>query len=93
MAANPMGQLPNFGFTSGSVAERPEDLTFFEDCKLYQDESHLILLNKEPEGDSFDQRYKIICSINFKSIVEICPYVDSSSASSNKYNLRSSNIL
>ena len=93
MAANPMGQLPSFGFSSGSVSEKPADLTYFEDCKLYQDESHLILLNKEPEGDSFDQRYKIVCSINFKSIVEIRPYVDASSGSSNKYNLRSSNIL
>ena len=78
MAANPMGQLPNFGFTSGSVAERPTDLTVFEDCKLYQDESHLILLGKEPEGDNFEKRFKIICSINFKSIVEIVPYVDPS---------------
>ena len=81
IAANPMGQLPNFGFTTGSVAERPADLTFYEDCKLYQDESNLILLSKEPEGENFDQRYKIICSINFKSIIEIRPYVDSSTGS------------
>ena len=93
MAANPMGQLPNFGFSTGSVAEKPTELSSFEDCKLYQDESHLILLSKRPEGESFEQRYKIVCSINFKSIIEIKPYVDPSQGSSNKYNLRSTNVL
>ena len=78
---NPMGFTFDGSPSKKIAAPKPT----FEECKIYQDDSNLILVSKEDEG------YQIICSINYKHIIEMQEYVEADNY--NKYNLKASNTL
>ena len=57
---NPMGS-----FFEGSPPKLTSDKPTFEECKIFQDDQHLVLVTKQPEG------YEIVRSINYKNIIEM----------------------
>jgi hypothetical protein len=57
----------------------------FEECKVFQDDTYLVLLAMEPEA------CKIICAINYKNIIEMSEYHESDHY--NKYSLKASNTI
>ena len=78
---NPIG----FSFDGSPSKKIAAPQPTFEECKIYQDDQNLVLVTKEDDG------YQIVCSINYKHIIEMQEYVEPENY--NKYNLKASNTL
>ena len=77
---NPMG----FNF-DGSPPKLAPAKPVFEECKIFQDDSSLILVRKDEDS------YQVVCSVNYKNIIEMQEYMENDNY--NKYNLKASNTL